>query len=102
MSDSTHTACGSGCDCGGSCQNHDHQHAMTITFEDGTEHECPVIDFFDINGQEYIALLHPNTHQALVYRFFEEADESLRLDVIDDEEEFKLVSDTFIALTNKK
>ncbi len=58
-----------GCGCGGdhnhqaSC-GHDHEHhSVTLVLQDDTELECPVVDAFEINEQQYIALLHPRTKQ---------------------------------------
>lgn len=93
---------GDGCGCGG--HDHDHgehdqnHHTVTLTLEDDTELDCPVIDAFEINEQQYMALLHPLDETVLLYRFFENEDETIDLETIDGDEEFELVSKTFMAL----
>jgi len=104
-----------GCGCGGNeqnkgdgcgCGSHDHDHGehdqnhhtVTLTLEDDTELDCPVIDVFEINEQQYMALLHPLDETVLLYRFFENEDETIDLETIDGDEEFELVSKTFMAL----
>ncbi len=81
-------SCGGGCSCGG------HQQSVLISFDDGTEYECPVLSIFDINEQEYIALYHPERQKALLYRFKEDED-GIFLENIDDEEEFQFVANAF-------
>ena len=65
-----------------------------ISFEDGTQCECPVLSIFDINEQEYIALYHPEKQRALLYRFLENS-QGVVLEMIDDEEEFEMVANAF-------
>ncbi len=81
-----------GCGCGG----HDHQ-SVTLTLEDNTELVCPIIEVFDINEQDYIALLHPEDETVLLYRLFDNDDDTIDLESIDSDEEFELVSKTFLA-----
>ena len=85
--------CGDGCGCG--CGGH--QQAVLISFDDGTEYECPVLSIFDVNEQEYIALYHPERQKALLYRFKEDSD-GIFLENIDDEEEFQFVANAFQGL----
>ena len=68
-----------------------------ISFDDGTECECPVLSIFDVNEQEYIALYHPERQKALLYRFKEDSD-GIFLENIDDEEEFDFVANAFQGL----
>lgn len=86
---------GDGCGCGGHDDNH---HSVTLTLEDDTELDCPIIDAFEINEQQYMALLHPVDETVLLYRFFENEDDTIDLETIDADEEFELVSKTFMAL----
>lgn len=102
--------CGDDCDCGEDCgcndegcgcgcgEDHEHEHTVTLTLEDGEELECPILDIFAIEDQEYIALLHPEDETVMLYKFFENDDESIEIDSIDDEDEFNLVSETFLSL----
>lgn len=84
----------SGCGCGG---GHEHQ-SVTLTLHDDTQIECPIIDAFEVNGQGYIALLHPLEQTALLYRYDDNDDESINITNIETDEEFELVSKTFLAL----
>jgi uncharacterized protein YrzB (UPF0473 family) len=79
---------------------HDHEHhqIIAIEFDDGTELDCPVLDVFEVNGQEYIALIHPVEETALLYRFFDNEDGTLDLTSIEDDAEYEVVSETFMSL----
>lgn len=99
---------GGGC-CGGHGHHHDHDHEhhdhehqahdiVTLELEDGTELSCPVIDLFDVEEKTYIALLHPVEETVLIYQFFDYEDGSIELTVIEDEDEYTLVSKTFLEL----
>ena len=65
---STENACG--CD-------HDHEHhhghehvqTMTLELENGETLVCPIIEIFEVEGKEYISLLHPEEDLALLYGF---------------------------------
>lgn len=88
-----HHHCGEGC-------NHDHEHdhdepiTLDLVLDDGKEMKCEVIGIFDVEDKEYIALLPLDDDKVLLYSY-EEDGEELNLDNIDDEEEFKKVSETF-------
>lgn len=76
---------------------HDHEHqpehdTVTLALEDGSELECPIIDIFEIEKQEYIALLHPKDEVALLYRFFDYKDGTIDVTAIESDEEFAKVS----------
>lgn len=66
---------------------------ITLTLEDGQELECPVIEIFEIENQEYIALLHPEDQTALIYRFSEFDDDSIEITSIESDEEFEKVAE---------
>lgn len=85
-----------GCGCGGD-HGHEH-HSVTLALEDDTELDCPILDAFEINEQSYMALLHPVDETVLLYRFFENEDETIDLETIDSDDEFDLVSKTFLSL----
>lgn len=79
--------------------DHEHQHqTVTLTLEDNTELVCEIIDLFEIDGQEYIALLHPVEETALLYRFEEFEDGEIEIQNIEDHDEYQLVSTKFLAL----
>ncbi|WP_422485303.1 DUF1292 domain-containing protein [Gudongella sp. DL1XJH-153] len=92
--------------------NHDHDHEheheemeiMTLTLDDETELECAVIGIFEVEDKEYIALLplgdedKEEEDEVLLYEYKELAEEEFELALIDDEDEFDLVSEAFYAL----
>lgn len=83
-------------DCGcGHDHDHDHDHheGVTLTLEDGTELECPIIDIFDIEAYSYIALLHPIDQTALLYRFADHEDGEIEISSIESDEEFEKVAE---------
>lgn len=86
------SSCGGGCSCGGDCSGHGQM--VHISFEDGSEYDCPVLSIFNIEEQEYIALYHPEKQRALLYRFAEE-ETGIFLESIDDEEEFNAAANAF-------
>lgn len=99
--------CGGNCGCGhnqeekahecGCDHDHEHEHTLTLEMENGEELECPIIDIFEVNGKEYIALLHPEDEIAMLYGFVEHEDESVELMEIADEE-YEMVSKVFDTL----
>ena len=94
--------CGSSSEHSCNCSSAHEKETITLTLEDNSTLVCPIIDSFTINEQTYIALLHPDNERALLYRFEENEDHSLNLDMIDDDDEFELVSKTFLALQEQE
>jgi len=100
MSEKEHQCCGQhnhdegqGCGCG-----HDHEENMIyLTTEEGQEMACAVLGIFEVEGQEYIALLPENTETAFIYGF-SEIDEEIELTRIEDEDHYQKVSDIFMEL----
>ena len=78
-----------GCGCGHDNEEHDF---VTLTLEDGSDLEYPIIDIFDIEDQSYIALLHPQEETALLYRFKDNEDGTIDVTNIESDEEFDQVS----------
>lgn len=73
---------------------------MTLYLDDGSELLCDVISVFDVDGQDYIALLPADADvegEIFLYRFKMEGDDfdNIELENIEDDEEFELVSDVF-------
>lgn len=74
--------------------------SITLPLEDGTELECDVILMFEINENEqnYVALYPSSGEPDEIYLFrCSEYDggENLDIEEIDDEDEYKLVCETF-------
>ena len=92
------------CGCG---EDHDHdhehhQHTVTIELETGEEMECPIIEIFEVNEKEYIALLHPEEEIAMLYGFLDYEDGSIELTEITSDEEYELVSKVFDTLFDEE
>ena len=92
----------------------DEEEAMTVTltYDDGTEEECIVMDIFsveELGEQEYIALLSiPEgieeseedeiESEVMIYRYQELEGDDISLDAIEDENEMQIVQAAFEAL----
>ena len=95
--------CGDDCNCG-----HDHSHdcacghdhgeeqpTVTLTLEDDTEMECAILGTFDVDNNEYIALVPVDSDEALIYKFAEHENGKIELSSIEDDAEFQKASDAF-------
>ena len=79
--------------------NHDHEIPMiTITMDDNSEVNCIVVDIFEFNGKEYIALLPDEDSEVeeeiFILNYVEDGEE-VDLSEIEDEDEFNEVSAHF-------
>ncbi|WP_026476719.1 DUF1292 domain-containing protein [Alkaliphilus transvaalensis] len=82
------------------CCGHDHHHehqTIKLLLDDDRELDCTVLEIFQVEEQEYIALLPEGEENVLIYRFNEE-EEGPQLANIEDEEEFQTVSDVFLEM----
>lgn len=79
--------------------NHEHEELemVQLTLEDDTELECYIIGIFEVDEKEYIALLPENDERVLIYQYYEN-EEDIELKTIEDDEEFKIVSDAYYEL----
>ncbi len=77
---------------------------VTLELEDGKSVDCAVITIFEVNGQDYIALLpvaEKGGHaegEVWIYRYFEnpeDPNEEPLLEYIDDDEEYDAAADAF-------
>lgn len=78
-------------------EGHDHDEepiTLDLILDDGKEVKCEVVGIFEVEGKEYIALLPFDDDRVLLYTY-EEVDDELNLENIEDDEEFKKVSETF-------
>lgn len=86
------------CDCG--C-DHDHEEGyqtITLTLDDDSEMVCMVLGIFECDGEDYIALVPEDEEDGddvFLYKYKEISEEEVELDVIESEEEFEKVSNTF-------
>lgn len=81
-------------------QNHEEKHKkIYLTLKDDSQLECDVIDIFNTNNQDYIAVLPINSDSALLYRF-KETNEDVILSNIGSDEEYAMVSEVFLSNHN--
>ena len=81
------------------CGHHHHDEdeepiTLDLILDDGQEVKCEVVGIFEVEGKEYIALLPFDDDRVLLYTY-EEDGEELNLENIENDEEFKKVSETF-------
>lgn len=82
---------------------------ILLSLDDGTEVVCVVLSIYEIDGQEYIALL-PQAQEdeeaeemdVYIYRFAEDEEGNPLLDNIEDDEEYQKAVDTFNALLDSQ
>lgn len=96
-----------GC-CGGhshnenGCCGHNHEEEyMTLLFDDNKETKCSVIDIFEVEDKEYIALLPVGDDTVLLFEYIEFEDETFDLKNIETEEEFEKVQNAFFELLDE-
>lgn len=88
---------------------------VTLTYEDGTEDECIVMNIFsveELGEQEYIALLSvpegieeddENVEgEIILYRYEELENDELNLEAIEDDTEAQIVQQVFEALLEEE
>lgn len=80
---------------------------VTLDLDDGTTAECQILTIFDVDGQDYIALLplengEPNAEgEVFIYRYSEDAEGNPSLDNIESDEEYEAVADRFDELLDE-
>lgn len=92
------TGCGCGCDHG----DEGEESIIYVTFddEDGTEVPCTVLDIFECEGREYIAIAPKadvdgeDEAEVYFYRYSEDGEE-VKLDDIETDEEWNAVAELF-------
>lgn len=88
--------CGDDCGCG-----HDHgayPDVITLTLENDEEVECAVLGIFDVEEQEYIALLPDDSEDVFIYIYNEDAEGNVSLENIESQEAFDKVSAVFLEI----
>ena len=90
------------CGCGHDHDHDEHVHTVSLELENGEELECPILEIFEIEGKEYIALLHPDEEIALLYGFIENEDDTIELTEIVTDEEYEVVSKVFTKLFSEE
>lgn len=78
---------------------------VTLDLDDGSQLECEVLTIFEVNGQDYIALL-PNpedeeNEEVYIYRYDEDEEGNPSLTNIEDDDEYEAVADRFDELLDE-
>ena len=82
-----HTNCG--------C-NHEEEPVIYVTFEDEEEEvACDVLGIFDVDGQEYVAIIPQDTEDDVLLYRFDEDEEDVNLTEIESDEEYEKVAAAF-------
>ncbi len=90
-----------GCCCSGHSHNHqdeNEQQYLTVLLENDEELKCSVLDIFEVNDKEYIALLPVGDDQVLLYQYVEHSEEDFELLNIETDEEFEQVEEAFFDI----
>lgn len=79
---------------------------VTLDMDDGTQVECEILTIFEVNEQDYIALLptEDETEEegaVYIYRYFEDEEGNPSLENILDDEEFEAVEERFDELLDE-
>lgn len=81
---------------------------VTLDMDDGTQVECEILTIFDVNDQDYIALLPLDENgeeneegTVYIYRYFEDAEGNPSLENIADDEEYEAVEERFDELLDE-
>jgi len=79
---------------------------VTLDLDDGSQVECEILTIFDVNKQDYIALLplsddDEESEEVFIYRYFEDEDGNPSLENIEDDDEYEAVADAFDELLDE-
>ncbi|MCC5910870.1 MAG: DUF1292 domain-containing protein [Clostridiaceae bacterium] len=90
-------------DCGCNGHNHgEHHHdhkKIYLTLTDNSQLECDVIDIFEANSKNYIAVLPKDSETALLYGFTD-GEEGPQLNNIESDEEYAVATKAFLDTVN--
>ena len=76
---------------------------VTLDLDDGSQLECQILTIFDVDNQNYIALVPvDNDEEVIFYRYFEDEEGNSSLENIDSDDEFDAVSDRFDELLDEE
>lgn len=78
---------------------------VTLSMDDGSSVECEILTIFEVQEQNYIALLPIDENdepieggEVYIYRYYEDAEGNPSLENIEDDEEYEAVADKFDEL----
>ena len=81
---------------------------VTLSLDDGSEVECAILTIFELEEQNYIALLpldedgnENEEGEVFIYRSFEDEEGNPSLENIEDDEEYEAVADRFDELLDE-
>ena len=80
---------------------------VTLDLDDGTQVECEILTIFEVNKQDYIALLplpeegEEESEEVFIYRYSEDEEGNPTLDNIEDDDEYEAVADRFDELLDE-
>ena len=81
---------------------------VTLSLDDGSEVECAILTIFELEEQNYIALLpldedgnENEEGEVFIYRYFEDEEGNPSLENIEDDEEYEAVADLFDELLDE-
>ena len=76
---------------------------VTLDLDDGSQLECQILTIFDVDNQNYTALVPvDNDEEVIFYRYFEDEEGNPSLENIDSDDEFDAVSDRFDELLDEE
>lgn len=80
---------------------------VTLELDDGQEMECQVIMIFEVEEQDYIALLPTEGEEyengeVYLYRYAEDEEGNPSLDNIESEDEYEMVADAFDEILDEE
>ncbi len=83
----------------------DEEVLIHLELEDGSEMECDVLTRFPLFGRQYAALLPTEAidrgeGEVFLYRFQEEENGEISLDLIEDDDEFEAAADRYTEIMN--
>lgn len=88
--------------------NEDDDMFVTLDLDDNTQVECRILTIFEVDEQDYIALLpleengEPNEDgEVFIYRYSEDEDGNPSLDNIETDDEYEAVADRFDELLDE-
>ncbi len=89
--------------------NEDEDLFVTLSMDDGNDVDCRVLTIFEVDEQDYIALLPLDEDgndnedgEVYIYRYFEDEDGEPSLDNITSDDEYEAVSDRFDELLDEE
>lgn len=81
---------------------------VTLDMDDGTQVECEILTIFEVDEQDYIALLPLDENgeeneegTVYIYRYFEDAEGNPSLENIENDEEYEAVEERFDELLDE-